>query len=490
MSNTSAARRTQGGSRAATRGLQLGVAGVAVGAGMFAAQSVAHADTSQGGESGSTSTTAGPAARSPSKGQHSKSQVLGSSDRKVQRQGSAGPRSVSRPASSTPSGGISEPSVFNPSNDDTSKADDTSDAPAAAPFVWATAAAARRDSVGSGSVRTFSVPNYLRAQSVHTSAVGPYPHSAALSAIQHDIEEYFQRVAEDFNEFSGDLPDIIHDLVRDTIGIGNGDAEHPNAGFLIGNGFSFDPSTCAAGVTCNGGNAGLLFGNGGDGDNSSAPGEAPGDGGNGGLFGGDGGDGGDSYAAGEDGGDGGRGGLLFGDGGDGGNGGDNANGGRGGDAGRFLGHGGDGGRGGAYVAALTDGPVNGGQGGNGGPGGDASLTGTGGRGGPGGRGGDGKNGGNGGRGGIGGLGGSGGTGGKGGLGGEGGIGADGGIGGDGGQGGRGGTGLAAAGGDGGNGGTGGNGTTAGTGGIGGIGGMGVSGDGSTGQNGEDGNVIP
>ena len=43
--------------------------------------------------------------------------------------------------------------------------------------------------------------------------------------------------------------------------VSNGTLSHPNAGILIGNGFSFDAITCATGVTCDGGRAGLLFGN-------------------------------------------------------------------------------------------------------------------------------------------------------------------------------------------------------------------------------------
>jgi hypothetical protein len=124
--------------------------------------------------------------------------------------------------------------------------------------------------------------------------------------------------------------------------IGDGTADHPDAGFLIGDGFSYDATTCAGQTICNGGDGGVL-GNGGNGYN----------GGNGGAAGwfGRGGNGGDGYA-GQSGGDGGRGGLFVGSGGQGGAGGDaeaiagdGGNGGNGGDAGLLsvFGRGGNGG---------------------------------------------------------------------------------------------------------------------------------------------------
>ncbi len=82
--------------------------------------------------------------------------------------------------------------------------------------------------------------------------------------------------------------------------IGNGTAEHPDAGILFGNGYSFDDASCPTGA-CVGGRAGLI-GNGGDGYNGGNGGDALliGNGGNGGArldgseaFGGDGGAGGD-----------------------------------------------------------------------------------------------------------------------------------------------------------------------------------------------------
>ncbi|MGD9620815.1 MAG: endo alpha-1,4 polygalactosaminidase [Mycolicibacterium sp.] len=114
---------------------------------------------------------------------------------------------------------------------------------------------------------------------------------------------------------------------------GNGTAEHPNAGILFGNGFSWDAHSCAGSTPCHGGNAGLWGGDGGDGFNG-------GNGGSAGWFG-DGGDGGVGVPGGK-GGDGGRGGLILGRGG---------NGGAGGDALVSFGtpgFGGDGGKGGLF----------------------------------------------------------------------------------------------------------------------------------------------
>ena len=149
--------------------------------------------------------------------------------------------------------------------------------------------------------------------------------------------------------------------------VGNGTANNPNGGLLVGNGFSYDATTCAA--TCDGGRAGL-FGNGGRGFGGGVGGAA-------GWFG-NGGAGGDGLAGGA-GGAGGDGGMLFGDAGEGGAGGDastvGGTGGSGGNGGRagwlsLAGRGGDGGSGGAG-AAGGDGPYRG----PGGPGGAAGRGG-------------------------------------------------------------------------------------------------------------------
>ena len=132
--------------------------------------------------------------------------------------------------------------------------------------------------------------------------------------------------------------------------VGNGTMTHPDAGLLIGNGYSYTEndidqpdSPCEAGKPCDGGNAGLLFGNGGNGWDGGSGGDAYlyGKGGNGGSavdfglasednFGGDGGHGGifgGTDAAGT---------FFKGGGGDGGNGIHGGNGGDGGDAGWRL----------------------------------------------------------------------------------------------------------------------------------------------------------
>ena len=125
--------------------------------------------------------------------------------------------------------------------------------------------------------------------------------------------------------------------------ISDGTPSRPNAGLLIGNGFTFTANTCAATTRCDGGHAGLLLGNVGGGFNGGNGGQAGffvgnggagggglkflggsgGNGGSAGLFGngGDGGSYGESFPflPGSRGGNGGNGGLLYGNGGQGGN---------------------------------------------------------------------------------------------------------------------------------------------------------------------------
>jgi CubicO group peptidase (beta-lactamase class C family) len=140
----------------------------------------------------------------------------------------------------------------------------------------------------------------------------------------------------------------IADFVR--IFVGSGTAENPNAGVLIGNGYSYTSygGACTTGA-CNGGTAGLI-GNGGDGF-------AGGHGGSAGWFG-SGGTGGAATAVGGTGGRGGAGGLFAGDGGQGGSGGPGSGtGGDGGNAGAlsFVGTGGIGGVGGVGIDGSPDG---------------------------------------------------------------------------------------------------------------------------------------
>jgi CubicO group peptidase (beta-lactamase class C family) len=140
----------------------------------------------------------------------------------------------------------------------------------------------------------------------------------------------------------------IADFVR--LFVGSGTAENPNAGVLIGNGYSYMAygGACTTGA-CNGGTAGLI-GNGGDGF-------AGGHGGSAGWFG-SGGTGGAATAVGGTGGRGGAGGLFVGDGGQGGSGGPGSGtGGDGGNAGAlsFVGTGGIGGIGGVGIDGSPDG---------------------------------------------------------------------------------------------------------------------------------------
>ncbi|MFN8071806.1 MAG: hypothetical protein U0R66_08380 [Mycobacterium sp.] len=178
--------------------------------------------------------------------------------------------------------------------------------PAFAPFAWAAAAFSRRElQAGPGAATATSL-----ATSEPAKAQGAQP-----------------------------LTDVVRRF------FGNGTADHPDGGILIGNGFSYDAKTCVGETVCNGGKAGLL-GNGGSGFNGGTGGSA--------VWFGNGGRGGDGLP-GQDGGAGGQGGLFEGLGGAGGDGGDatsiagvGGNGGNGGSVGRFSvwGLGGNGGRGG------------------------------------------------------------------------------------------------------------------------------------------------
>ncbi len=139
--------------------------------------------------------------------------------------------------------------------------------------------------------------------------------------------------------------------------ISNGTAAHPDAGLLVGNGFSYDSTTCPVGSSCDGGNGGFLFGDGGNGYNAGTGGSA--------WLWGNGGNGGDApgafappnTVAGNgyvNGGNGGNGGLLFGNGGSGGAASTDATGGNGGNGGLFFGVGGMGGFGGPGAVNCPD----------------------------------------------------------------------------------------------------------------------------------------
>ncbi|MBU3752207.1 MAG: hypothetical protein FGM52_17480, partial [Mycobacterium sp.] len=207
------------------------------------------------------------------------------------------------------------------------------DGPAAAPLMWTAAAFTRRE------LGTRSATPHAAA----TTGTGE-PPAPTLPAGQAVTSPQVTAPANPFADF-----------IR--IFIGDGTATNPNAGLLIGNGYSYTSyeGSCTTGA-CDGGRAGALFGNGGNGFNG-------GSGGGSGLFG-NGGTGGAGIAGvnGGVGGAGGRGGLLWGNGGAGGQGaalpGTGAAGGDGGAAG-FLGLRGDGGAGGAGGAGTTAGGAGG-----------------------------------------------------------------------------------------------------------------------------------
>lgn len=160
--------------------------------------------------------------------------------------------------------------------------------PAAAPLAWTALAASRRE--------------------FDTAPVNVRP-AASTTNSQPATPALFSKATVSANP----IQNIVNFF------IGNGTAEHPDAGILVGNGYSWTSETCNQGTSCTGGRSGLLFGNGGNGF-------AGGDGGSAGLLG-NGGAGGAGVDGGV-GGNGGAGGLFFGNGGAGGAGGATAGNGR------------------------------------------------------------------------------------------------------------------------------------------------------------------
>ena len=154
------------------------------------------------------------------------------------------------------------------------RADSGSDAPAAAALAWAALAVSRRE------VATGSQP---AASAVAATTSGEPPAGSVVGT---------------------PIANPLQDFIR--IFIGDGTAANPNAGLLIGTGYSWTAQTCNQGAACTGGKAGVLWGSGGSGFNG-------GNGGSAGLLG-SGGAGGAGIAQvnGGAGGSGGRGGVLWG----------------------------------------------------------------------------------------------------------------------------------------------------------------------------------
>ena len=195
------------------------------------------------------------------------------------------------------------------------------DSPAATPLPWTALAEARRE-LGGASRAAAPVSRSQPAEPIEPVAVSTPPVAASAPGAPASWRP-------------GSVLRVF---------VGNGTADNPNAGILLGNGYSYTTygGACTTGA-CDGGNGGLI-GNGGDGF-------AGGNGGAAGWFG-SGGNGGAATTAGGTGGRGGSGGLIVGDGGQGGSGG--TGGGTGGDGGNasvlsFFGTGGLGGVGGVGI---------------------------------------------------------------------------------------------------------------------------------------------
>jgi hypothetical protein len=134
------------------------------------------------------------------------------------------------------------------------------DTPAAAPLMWTALAATRRES-GTAARTAKTAATITTGEPADplagAAARSGFPTAAAVGAWQ-----------------PGSVLRIF---------IGNGTADNVNGGILLGNGYSWDSTSCTSGTACNGGNGGLI-GSGGNGYNGGSGGSAGwfGNGGNGG----------------------------------------------------------------------------------------------------------------------------------------------------------------------------------------------------------------
>lgn len=283
------------------------IKGLAVALGICSAVALGQAATAQAETSGATNSEAAqpttPQRNAPARAAASPTRA------------SSGPQSAaqrtSAPAKISP---VTAPSGWRSTSG-------SGDSPAATPLPWAAAAAVRRELGGVS--RTAAAAS----RSQPAEPVNPVAASSTASAASVPGAPTTWRPGSVLRVF-----------------VGNGTADNPHAGILLGNGHSYTTygGACTTGA-CDGGNGGLI-GNGGDGF-------AGGNGGAAGWFG-SGGNGGAATTAGGTGGRGGSGGLIVGDGGQGGSGG--TGGGTGGDGGNagvlsFFGTGGVGGVGGVGV---------------------------------------------------------------------------------------------------------------------------------------------
>ena len=290
------------------------IKGLAVALGICSAVALGQAATAQAETSGATNSEAAqpttPKRSAPARAAASPTRASSGPQSAVQR--------TSAPAKASPALATVSPVTAPSGGRGTSG---SGDSPAATPLPWTALAAARRE-LGGASRTAAPASRSQPAEPIEPVAVST--PSAAASAPGAPASWRPGSVLRVF--------------------VGNGTADNPNAGILIGNGYSYTTygGACTTGA-CDGGNGGLI-GNGGDGF-------AGGNGGAAGWFG-SGGKGGAATTAGGTGGRGGSGGLFVGDGGQGGSGG--PGGGTGGDGGNagalsFFSTGGVGGVGGIGI---------------------------------------------------------------------------------------------------------------------------------------------
>ena len=130
-------------------------------------------------------------------------------------------------------------------------------APAAAPLMWTAAALSRRELAGS--------PRTAAPAATVSTGEPATPATGSVSGVLSQTQAQSQPQA------AAAIADPLTAFVR--VFVGNGTKDNPNAGLLLGNGYSYSAPDCPSGA-CNGGNAGLLWGDGGSGVNGGRGGAA------------------------------------------------------------------------------------------------------------------------------------------------------------------------------------------------------------------------
>ena len=191
--------------------------------------------------------------------------------------GATGSSHAARPDSKAGSAGATKAIVGTAPTSTAGSAGSTANTPptTAAESPTATTApalAAAADSAVPRAAATVAPAPALASSNVSTKG---FDAAGALASSATEIAKVLGRLPS--VPWTGSLADFV------ALWVGNGTAAHPDAGLIIGNGYSYGTVTGDCATTCNGGDAGL-FGNGGNGFGGGNGGDAIliGNGGNGG----------------------------------------------------------------------------------------------------------------------------------------------------------------------------------------------------------------